>query len=407
VCSHTPMVWAQEGLHRVRTPDSWPASPATMFYSTMLAIERCPRAWALVRAEHCGISGYPEKPTVGAVRGRVIHRALERCALAMCESGNSSVDAVSIVTVLRALGGLSKILVESAAEEMAILAQNPRASSHLDDYDKALSQDLPKMRSTLQQMLRGTDIAQGSVRTDHGAGASPRALGEGSHPEQWVEASDLGWAGIVDLLTLSPSGCVMTDFKTGVLKPEHEFQVRVYATIWALDSVRNPDSRLATELRLTYPTQTVQVSAPTRAEVEVLTAELRQRASAARSEVEQNPPPARPEPETCRWCQTRQLCEEYWAASVGWQPESLAAEQMTDLEFASEGHDGASFLAGTALRGGGAAPGTRVLIRVGDSASSELARAGTLRCTGILRLRDDDPSRRMFVSTKETELFVV
>ena len=82
--------------------------------------------------------------------------------------------------------------------------------------------------------------------------------------------------------------------------------------LWAADGDLNPSSSLATRLTLSYPTGNVAVPVPSLQEVDAIRADLLQRATAASELVRTHPPEARPSLNTCRRCDVRHLCSEYW-----------------------------------------------------------------------------------------------
>ncbi|TKB75427.1 MAG: PD-(D/E)XK nuclease family protein, partial [Nitrospira sp.] len=139
--------------------------------------------------------------------------------------------------------------------------------------------------------------------------------------------------GIADLLTLSVTCCEIRDFKTGVPKQEHEFQLRTYALLWAQDKDLNPSGRFADKLILSYEEGDVEVPAPIPHELISLEDELKERTSAALADIQTDPPEARPSPENCGYCPVRHLCEEYWQwhASQGADRESPKG-QFADLQ---------------------------------------------------------------------------
>jgi hypothetical protein len=174
----------------------------------------------------------------------------------------------------------------------------------------------------------------------------------------------LGWVGIADLLTLSTKLCEIRDFKTGISKQEHEFQLRVYALLWARDRELNPAARLADKLVLSYGERDVDVPAPTANALRSLEVELRERTAVARATLQINPPEARPSPEDCMHCTVRHLCEEFWQRCH--ECGESRHDQFADLQVNLTGRHGPSSWDGVVKSLSGMKPGGPILLRAAD-----------------------------------------
>jgi hypothetical protein len=131
------------------------------------------------------------------------------------------------------------------------------------------------------------------------------------------------------LLVVSDDSCEILDFKTGVHKEQHAFQIRVYALLWNRDRELNPNRLRADKLTLVYDHGAMSVAAPSAIELDCLATEITNRRELACRSLSKQPPEARPSPETCRYCEVRQLCQEYWTAQQrGWD----ATSNFTDAE---------------------------------------------------------------------------
>jgi hypothetical protein len=122
------------------------------------------------------------------------------------------------------------------------------------------------------------------------------------------------WIGFADALRLGPSSCQIVDYKSGSPAPSHPEQLRIYALLWARDSVLNPLGRLADDLVLIYPGRGVAVPPPGIAELGALEDDLSRRSASATAALHASPPPANVGPETCQYCDVKQLCSTYWTA---------------------------------------------------------------------------------------------
>jgi hypothetical protein len=148
--------------------------------------------------------------------------------------------------------------------------------------------------------------------TEQPPGSSLRGpLVPGFHTEVKLVADELGWVGFADAIVLSETRCEILDYKTGHPAPGYMDQLRVYALLWARDSVVNPSGRLATRLGLIYPWGVEEVPSPSTRELAELESELLARSSAARAAVGQ-PEPFANLGSACEYCAVRHLCGPYW-----------------------------------------------------------------------------------------------
>jgi hypothetical protein len=74
------------------------------------------------------------------------------------------------------------------------------------------------------------------------------------------------------------------------------------------------------------------VAAPSATELDCLATDITNRRELACRSLTEQPPEARPSPETCRYCGVRQLCQEYWIAQQrGWEGDVMN-KNFTDAE---------------------------------------------------------------------------
>src|SRR5205085_3310082 len=131
-----------------------------------------------------------------------------------------------------------------------------------------------------------------------------------------------------DALTLSDASCELVDYKTGIPKPEHEEQIRLYSLLWARDAQLNPTGRTVDRLTLAYPTIDIAVEPPTGSQLDILEEEIISRTKIALGLTQQTPPPAVPNINNCGYCAVRQLCDDYWTQQV---QQILAQEALREL----------------------------------------------------------------------------
>jgi CRISPR/Cas system-associated exonuclease Cas4 (RecB family) len=181
----------------------------------------------------------------------------------------------------------------------------------------------------LQAVERAGDLSSRATSTEE---RELRGTGRRYGTELWVQTADGAVGGFIDLVEPSPSGPVISDYKTGSirtreasLKPAYETQLKLYAAIYAEQHTEWPARLQLVTLsgeRTTVPF--------THAECE----ELLGRARALRDEVNavvaakndldgRQRRLASPSPSTCRLCSYRPSCRPYHeAAGSGGDPEA-------------------------------------------------------------------------------------
>lgn len=363
------------GVWYVSRPSAWAQSPSWLSFSTLLDLEACPRRWALSSADYPNIwkrHGYPRVPQSAALEGTMVHLALQRIMRALVERRCSSLLDKSAIATFRELGGYTAILMHSLDSALQPYEENPRATPVLEGVRRRLIGRIPELRVRIQRLLsriHHVSSAASSVPATRQAGGQPRnQLLLGSHTEVELRVPELGWHGIVDLLTISTDLCEIRDFKTGIPKQEHDFQLRIYALLWDRDTVLNPSRRLADKLVLSYEQCDVQVPAPTADNLRLLEGEVRERTVAALASLQSDPAEARPSRDNCAYCSVRHLCEEYWrwqAHAGGDDPES-ANTLFTDLQIKLSCRHGPSSWDGVVEFASRLRTGAQVLLRTAN-----------------------------------------
>lgn len=257
------------GIWQVSLPLAWPEAPSWMSFSVLSDLEACPRRWALSAAEYPHVwqhRGYPRALQPAALEGTVVHLTLQTITSALVERGCPSLFDESAISALRELGGFTVIILRSLERALQSYEGNPRATPVLDGIRHRLAARVPELRSRVQRFLSRIHLeSRAAISGDPTiqlVGKSRHQLPHGSHAEVELRASELRWLGVADLLTLSTKCCEIRDFKTGTLKPEHEFQLRTYALLWVWDRDLNPSGRFADKLVLSYDEGDIEVPAP-------------------------------------------------------------------------------------------------------------------------------------------------
>ena len=296
-----------------------PGPPTMWSYSSLKEVETCPLRYALSRADYPDLweqHGYPRLPIPAAIRGDVVHGALEIIVKALARAGCSSARSAVAVAVMRELGGYTKVAEDVIAVQLARFEGNPRlGEDRREQLIRGLTEWVPEAREQIQTYLNRMDLRPPSAprtvtRTSHPTTRYPARVGD--HPEKELVAEELRLKGRIDLLSVDVDGVRITDFKTGAEDPAHHDQVRLYALLWATDSAVNPDGLPVTELVAAYPDHEVAVPVPSADDLVSLRDDVRARIVVADAAVTADPPVARLG-EHCGLCSVRGLCDPYWA----------------------------------------------------------------------------------------------
>lgn len=295
---------------------TWPRAPSLWSYSSLGVAEECPRRWMLSRADYgdlWGGHGYPSRPALAALKGSVVHRCLELLLTAFHDRGCSSVADPAAVEAIRGLGGYSKLVESVIAEEIAALKDNPRAADMGPALTRQMTKGISRIRERVQMAISRARLAP----VDGGLGMDPKGTDEvgitcGSHTEVELRGDELRLIGRADLITIRETGCTITDYKTGEPSEDHADQLRLYGLLWSRDRRVNP-SRIPIEaLVVSYATHDHSIDAPSAADLAGLASEIKSRIATTEKQLALRPPPARPKPEICRFCDVRHLCDDYW-----------------------------------------------------------------------------------------------
>ena len=393
-------------------PQAWPPSPAVFSYSSLKALEACPRQWALRKAAYPALwqgRGYPGRPNGHQLRGILLHGALEDIARALVrESGPRK----TMGDALRQLGGLSAVLKARVARIGAELRSNPRASAAVAELEREAAQNLGQLRSQLQDLVSrlphtaGVAGPVGQVGTAKGEGA---ALAAGLHTEVTLHHRGANLMGVVDLLALTSEGACIVDFKTGKQADDHVLQLRIYALLWLHDADRNPEGRPVTALTIRYPTGDQVVPVPSVADLHQLEADLQERTRLAREKLDQSPPRAQCGSH-CFACDVRHLCPEYWSGPAPDSPEEVGRGRC-DLELTLTGEHRGGLSDGLARAVPGSTPAAPVQVRwagASQQAWQGLARGRALRVLGAIWKAPDalEGGMPVVVLAEGTEVFV-
>jgi hypothetical protein len=301
-------------LYQLLGPTAWAIPPASYSYSSLTAIERCPRQWQLAHSRYGDLARFPTRPHPAAVEGEIVHAVLDQLFKALAVRG------------MPAMG--TPLFRESLAEvdvhksvRLLILKHERRLADHPRAAAFRLRTSPQQLVNKVIRLFRG--LYQDALKT-HRAGDLPEAITRaplqlpsgpalaailrerGALSELPLVHPTLPFGGIIDLIWLNKGESVITDFKTGREKSEHLKQVAYYAVLWWRCSGVIPGRA---EVRYADRFVPVAINEALLVEVEE---ELRQRVSAAATMLACVPTQA-VLGEHCRHCDVRQFCERYWA----------------------------------------------------------------------------------------------
>ena len=184
-------------LWQVAMPEQWPSPPSRMSFSRLVAIEKCPRRWALSTASYPSIwqgNGYPSKPRIATMVGTIVHRSLERISRTLLTRGCRSAAEPEAVDVMRHLGGYSRVIRETANEVLHSLEDNPRANRMRDRLQRDIQSRSSSMRERVQTIISRLELHPGNVSQSLSTGTdrSRRPLAPGSYSEIELVAEEIG-----------------------------------------------------------------------------------------------------------------------------------------------------------------------------------------------------------------------
>ncbi len=391
---------------RVVLPAAWPSPPSRLSFSALAEIETCPRRWALSHGNYDDLwdgKGYPHRPTLGALSGRIAHLAIERTSRALNDAEDST--PAGVVVLLRSLGGISRVISECISEEIDRLSGNPRAQHRSAALELELRGRIPELRLVVQSALsRALGSATDSAPSNGRRSSGRTALGTGYHSEVELAPDSLAWVGYADAIRLTEDVCEVIDYKTGSASPSLEEQVRLYALLWARDLVVNPTGRPATRLQLVYPATTQEVAAPTGPELDRLELEMIDRARVADLSLRKVPPDAIVSADGCRFCDVKALCTEYWTPR-GQSILAVPPEPRTrSVQVVVSGHRGDAVMMVTVELDPFLEPGSVVVVTRRDS--HEYARGDRLRMIDVHVADDPELGSAVVSFGPQSEVFL-
>lgn len=380
----------------------WPPPPTMYSYSSIADIRQCPRRWSLRNAAYPDIwngYGYPPRPGYGTLRGLVLHRAME--LLAQAASGLSGGEDLR-APAIQQCGGYTQLLRTALKDVWASLQRNPRIAPALANWQLRIEQDIGEFRQLLQKLVAQTPLPP-SAHTP-GTAAHTRGqvvLGNGVYQEIAVASPSLRLKGKIDLLVVSDQGDIIIDFKTGEPDAGHRTQLEFYALMWSEDA-RNGKGAIP-RLKLVYPDHETDWEAPDAEVLEGAVSSVAAAVAECDDLLSVGPPPARPSPENCRYCDVRQLCDDYWATGVWERHQPFLPGEAFDLDVEiTEAFSAKSFgfTANMVVP-----PSTRTGTRLQTTGRVKLSVGDRVRLMGVRIHNDDDLDESAVRAGASAEVF--
>jgi len=325
------------------TPTQWQAPPEWMNFHYLVRAEQCPRSAALRHATYSQLwnrKGYPDKPSLAALSGMVMHTAIARIIRALADSGVGSFEDPRSVPILKGLGGYSTVIAGSIADVIKSLAGNPRfelvrssSLARLDNRIPTIREQVQLQLSRLKWKLQPPSLELADDLDTDAAANDRLPLEQGTHFEIELRHPGIKWRGFVDLIKLRDDLCTIEDFKSGVPSDDHVLQLQIYALLWCHDNELNPARTAVDRLVICYPNgdRTVPYN---KKDGGKLAQELQSRTDAVRKSVAGPESQANLDAERCPKCDVRHLCSEYWSGKrpAGVGGDSAERFQIDDIQ---------------------------------------------------------------------------
>jgi PD-(D/E)XK nuclease superfamily len=294
----------------------WPQAPAFWSYTSLSAMESCPRRWMLERASYPELTengGYPSRPSFAAISGSVVHESVEQILRALAEAGCVSIKSAAAVEVLRGMGGFQAVIEENSEVALARLGGDLRARPMLDPIRRKLEGRKSQLRRRTKGILARIRVTPAqSGKTGRSRGKLQIGKGDGVYSEVVLTAPAIRLRGRADLISIGDGACSISDFKTGKKSEQHADQLHVYELLWMDDTEVNPAGLPVVDLLVMYSDLVTHVEPLGPGPSAALRDDVGRRIRAADDEVARPLSRAIPEADKCAHCDVRHMCEDYW-----------------------------------------------------------------------------------------------
>lgn len=334
-------------FYRLRAPTRWVTEVEQLSFSSLTALERCPRQWQMLRSAWGDFERLPARENPRAIAGTIVHEALDALFRALALRGLPARGTDEFRAVVRAVDVPARV-------RAALDAYHARLQGHPRRLSFQLPSDAATLYNEVSQLFQTTyasvDPSVAVMAPPGPRAAKPdREMDPGVRlsrmrvlTELPVEHPTLPLRGVIDLLRRDDAGTHVADFKTGAPKPEHQEQLTLYALMWWRTT---GDLPVGLELRHPKGCERYPVSRESLLAVE---RRLSARVDAVRAALEQTPAPAKVG-EHCAHCDARPFCDDYWAKGAAAKPVAEArgggwidAEVIVPPEVTPHGFEGST-----------------------------------------------------------------
>ncbi len=298
-------------FYELEAPTSWAATPDQYSFSSLQAIESCPRKWQFLRSEWGAQGRFPERPHPKALEGSIIHEAIEKLVRALGKQGLPSIGSPRFQQAVEDVGFWGFFAVE-IDKWNSKLAQHPRSGPYfvLRTPPRELANQAIRL---FREQYTALDAEPAPISSESQSRGTPEPDPKtllslrGALSETELTHPSLPFAGVIDLVDQVGDGVRVVDFKTGKEKEEHEQQLLLYAVLWWRCSGVVPEELAVQYLnhRRTFP-----VSEQRLLEAEV---GLKSSIDGAQRLLAIQPAEARPGID-CGYCAVRARCSNGWKA---------------------------------------------------------------------------------------------
>ena len=300
-----------KNLYELQAPTSWAAPPERFSFSSLQAIEACPRKWQLLNSTWGEFGRFPQRSHPKAIEGSIIHEAIEQLIKALGQQGMPSIGSPRFQKALDACGFWDYFGAEIQRQNEK-LAKHPRRGPFFTvrTPPRELANQAIRLLRSQYKPLDGEPLPLAQETSP--PNAKPKNLKKlldklGALPEAEVSHPSLPFDGIIDLVEAKEGQTRIVDFKTGKKKEQHLQQLEYYGVLWWRHSGEAPQ-----QVAVQYLNEELERNVSVE-HLEAAEKGLKRRIALAKTLLSETPAEARPG-EGCRFCPVRARCEEGWAA---------------------------------------------------------------------------------------------
>jgi len=297
---------------RVKAPIRFPDSERRWSYSSLVQYYECPRRWWLLNCSYENVesgSRYPEKPSVRAVEGHLIHACLDAFSSDYVKQNlyENLPDEISAFVKFEPKKIMRHLLY---GKVRSALIMNPRCL----DVDQFMSQiSLGTCLNKAKALVQTAGVVPSPLRNS-------RRATPPSFPEKTSESNIVKAGSEVSIIVDDPPLIAIADriisgeiseLKTGLKSRSHSEQLKFYALVYWLKHKKRPK-----KLKIYYAcsNEAQSVCVPTEEQLQTESLKIRELISRIANSKVEGDFAAICSIDNCKYCSVRQLCTPYWAS---------------------------------------------------------------------------------------------